>query len=79
MVVRAMLAYIFLAIGPTIDYPATSLDPREKIRAAPSAIFLENRKRFCGTRKARVFPLGRIMSVIGGNSEVKALREFFAV
>ena len=30
-----------------------------------------------GRRKA--FPLGRTMSVIGGNSEVSALREFFAV
>jgi hypothetical protein len=28
---------------------------------------------------ARRIPLGRTMSVIGGNSEVSALREFFAV
>ncbi len=29
--------------------------------------------------RRRVFPLGRTMSVIEGNSEVSALREFFAV
>src|SRR5215471_21716560 len=29
--------------------------------------------------RRRAFPLGRTMSVIGGNSEVSALREFFAV
>ena len=29
--------------------------------------------------RRRAFPLGRAVSVIGGNSEVSALREFFAV
>src|SRR5262249_9009679 len=48
----------------------TSLGPREKNRAAPSSIFFKTRKRFCGSRKAKAFPLGRAMSVVVGNSEV---------
>ena len=45
-----------------------------------SAIFFPKPESdFAALGRRRAFPLGRSMSVIGGNSEVSALREFFAV
>ena len=46
----------------------------------PKAIWPEAaRNGLAALGRRRAFPLGRTMSVIGGNSEVSALREFFAV
>jgi hypothetical protein len=54
--------------------------PRERDnRAAPSAIFFKKPKAILRLARRRAFPLGRAISVMGGNSEVSALREFFAV
>jgi len=52
---------------------------RDYFQKAESDLTRSSSQRLGGTRKARAFPLGRTMSVIGGNSEVSALREFFAV
>ena len=50
------------------------------IAIRPSAIFFPKPESdFAALGRRRAFPLGRSMSVIGGDSEVSALREFFAV
>jgi hypothetical protein len=57
-----------------------SLGPRVRNRAAPSAIFIKKAESdFAASGRRRAFPLGSTMSGTGGNSEVSALREFFAV
>jgi hypothetical protein len=58
----------------------TSLGPREKNRAAPSAIFFGKPKAILRHNEGE----GRFLSaaaclLLGGNSELSALREFFVV
>jgi hypothetical protein len=58
----------------------TSLGPRAKNRAAPSASFFQKAESdFAAPARRGAFPSGHTTSVIGGNSEVSGLREFFAV
>jgi hypothetical protein len=60
----------------------TPLGPQCAIAIRPSAISFQKRSGPEAARNGLAAlgkPLGRAMSVIGGKSEVSALREFFAV
>jgi hypothetical protein len=76
-----------------IDHRPSTIDHRERLwdRArkiashhlrffskTESDLTRSGAQRLGGTRRAKAFSLGRTMSVVGGNSEVSALREFFA-
>ena len=52
---------------------------REKSRRTICDFFQKTESDFAAPGRRRTFPLGRTKSVVGGNSEVSALREFFAV
>jgi hypothetical protein len=65
-----------------VDHPTianVSGTAREKSRRTICDFFSKPESDFAAQGRRRAFPLGHTMSVIGGNSEVSALREFFAV
>ena len=64
------------ACPSTIRPSRTSLGPREKNRRTICNFFSKPESDFAALGRRGAFPLGHTISVIGGNSEASALREF---